>query len=199
MDKINHGQIKYGWILAILIMIAWGCKKTSEYHLMESRELATDVRYDSLFFGLYLGMPAKDFYNHCWELNKKGLIRQGASNTSVHYDLPDFKHPAGMDFYPRFYEDKIVEMPLIFIYDAWSPWNKNLSADSLILEVKDLMTEWYGEGFLEIKNPKDPNNRALVKVDGNRRISIYNLNDSKVQVDIVDLRLLKSLEKNLKK
>ena len=103
-----------------------------------------------------------------------------------------------MDFYPKFYEDKIIEMPVTFSYRAWSPWNKDLFADSLKFEVLDLMREWYGSGFLEIKNPKNPGSSAFVKVDGNRRISIYNLDDSKVQVDIVDLRLLKSLEKNQK-
>lgn len=183
------------WLLGIVIIIAVGCKKSSTYYEMEVRELAKDVRYDSLFFGLYLGMPAKDFYAHCWKLNKQGLFRQGASNTTVHYEIEDFKYPAGMDFYPRFHQDKIIEMPVFFAYNAWSPWNKNLYADSLKLEVLDLMVDWYGDGFLEISHPKQKNNKAYVKIDGNRRISIYNLDDSKVQVDIVDLRLLKSLEK----
>lgn len=191
--------MKYRWLIALAVLASGGCKKISEYHLMEARELASDVQNNSLFFGMYLGMPAKDFYSLCWELNKKGLIRQGASNTSVHYDIPDFKEPAGMDFYPRFHEDKIIEMPLIFTYEAWSPWNRSLFADSLKLEVLDLMQQWYGDGFLEVKNPRSLNGKSLVKVDGNRRVSIYNLNDSKVQVDIVDLRLLKSLEKTLKK
>lgn len=183
------------WLYSIAVILTISCKKSTEYYAMENRELARSERYDSLFFGLYLGMSSKDFYTHCWDLNKKGLIRQGASNTTAYYELPDFKHPAGMDFYPRFHEDKIIEMPVIFSYKAWSPWNKQLQADSLKSEVLDLMIRWYGDGFLEIKNPKDDRKTAYVKIDGNRRVSVYNLDDSKVQVDIVDLRLLKSLEK----
>jgi hypothetical protein len=144
-------------------------------------------------------MPANEFYQHCWDLNKTGLFRQGAANTSVHYQIPDFTHPASMDFYPRFYEDKIIEMPVIFTYDAWSPWNKNLHSNNLKLEVLNLMKKWFGDDFLEIKNPKQSNSSAHVKIEGNRRVSIYNLDDSKVQVDIVDLRLLKSLGKKLEK
>ena len=187
--------MKYFWLFSIAIILFSNCKKSSAYYEMEARELSGNERFDSLFFGLYLGMTSKEFYTHCWDLNKTGIIRQGASNTTVYYEIPDFNSPAGMDFYPRFHEDKIIEMPLTFSYKAWSPWNRRLYADSLKIEVLNLMEEWYGNGFLEIKNPKNPGSSAFVKIDGNRRISIYNLDDSKVQVDISDLRLLKSLEK----
>ena len=161
---------------------------------MEERELASGVRYDSLFFGFQLGMPADSFYASCWKLNKQGLIHEGASNTAVHYDLPNFKHPAGMDFYPGFHEGQIAEMPLLFAYDSWAPWNKDLTADSLKMEVLPLMEEWFGEGFLEIKNPKPSGSSAYVKVDGNRRISIYNKLDQAVKVDIVDLIIKNKLD-----
>ena len=188
--------MKYPGVISMIILLLFGCKRTSsQYYDMEARELSKEVRYDSLFFGFYLGMSSKDFYIHCWELNTKELIRQGASNTSVYYEIPDFKYPAGMDFYPRFHRDKIMEMPLVFSYTGWSPWNKNLYANHLKVEVLTLMQKWFGENFMEIKNPKRPDSNAYVKIDGNRRVSIYNLDDSKVQVDIVDLRLLKSLEK----
>lgn len=191
--------MKHALTIFISILIVAGCKKGSEYYEMEARELARDVRFDSIFFGIYLGMPADEFYQHCWELNKTGLFRQGASNTTVLYQISDFSHPASMNFYPRFYEDKIIEMPVIFTYDAWSPWNQNLNSDHLKQEVLNLMKMWFGDNFLEIRNPKQPDSTAYVKIEGNRRVSVYNLDESKVQVDIVDLRLLKSLEKNLEK
>lgn len=173
------------------------CARTTPYHEMEARELARDVRFDSLFFGLYLGMQSKDFYTHCWELNKQGLIRQGASNTSVYYGIDDFKYPAGMDFYPKFYEDKIIEMPIVFSYEAWAPWNRHLFADSLKAEVLGRMEEWYGPGFIEVESPSPLYGNAFVKIDGNRRISIYNKDDSEVNVDIVDLKKLKELEEKI--
>ena len=80
-----------------------GCTPKSKYERKLKHELAKGVRYDSLFLGLYLGMPEKDFYIHCWELNKKGLIRQGSNNTTVEYRMEDeLKYPGIMNFYPSF-------------------------------------------------------------------------------------------------
>ena len=101
-----------------------------------------------------------------------------------------------MDFYPAFYEDRIYEMPAVFTYDGWSPWVKGQHADSLKIEVLDLMEEWFGTGFIEIENPNYNVGNAFVKVDGNRRISIYNVDESKVYVDFVDLLVLKEVEKS---
>ena len=51
------------WLLPILIsgLILSGCSPKSRYDRMVKRELASGVRYDSLFMGLYFGMPEKDF------------------------------------------------------------------------------------------------------------------------------------------
>lgn len=166
---------------------------------MVKREQAKGVRYDSLFFGMRLGMQSQEFYSHCWDLNRQGLIMQGNSNTTVYYKVRDFKYPAGMDFYPTFYEDRIYEMPVTFTYDGWSPWIKGQRADSLKVEVLGLMEKWFGAGFIEIENPNLNGGNAYVKVDGNRRISIYNLDDTKVFVDFVDLPVLKEIKKSQKK
>ena len=182
--------------LMISIVSMWiltGCGNS--YYDMEARELAKNIRDDSLFFGLYLGMPSKEFYTQCWQLNKTGLIHQGSMNTTVYHKIKHFKYPAAMEFYPSFWEDKIFEMPLTFSYDGWAPWNKHLFADSLKLEVLHLMEEWFGKGFLEIKNPDPTGGNAFVKISGNKRISIYNFDDHQVKADIVDLPVLKALEK----
>jgi hypothetical protein len=183
-------------LLFVCISSFFSCNRRSEYHKMVIRELATGERYDTLFFDISLGMTSEDFYSHCWDLNREGLIRQGASNTTVYYQVKDFKYPAGMDFYPTFYEDRIYEMPAVFSYDGWAPWIKSQQADSLKIEVLDLMEEWFGTGFIEIENPNYNSGNAFVKVDGNRRISIYNVDESKVYVDFVDLLVLKEVEKS---
>jgi len=143
---------------------------------------------------MYLGMSSDDFYARCWKLNKQGLIMEGRGNTSVHYKIQDFDYPASMEFYPNFENGVISAMPVVFAYDSWSPWNKHLFADKLILEVLKLMEEWYGPGFFEIENPNPIGSNAWVKVDGNRRISVYYVDDSKVKVDFVDLLAIKTLE-----
>lgn len=183
-------------ILFLSSVFFFSCKQKSDYHRMVERELASGVRHDSLFLGLHLGMTSKDFYTYCWELNKQGLIRQGAANTSVYYQIKDFSYPAGMDFYPNFYKDKIVAMPIVFAYDSWAPWNRHLFAENLKKEVLALMEKWYGRGFLEIDNPDlvGLSGNAFVKVDGNRRISIYNVDDASVRVDIVDLLAQREME-----
>jgi hypothetical protein len=186
-------------LLLVCISSFFSCNRRSEYHKMVIRELAKGVRYDTLFFDISLGMTSEDFYSHCWDLNREGLIRQGASNTTVYYQVKDFKYPAGMDFYPAFYKDRIYEMPVVFSYDGWVPWNKSQQADSLKIEVLDLMEEWFGTGFIEIENPNYNGGNAFVKVDGNRRIFIYNVDESKVYVDFVDLLVLKEVEKSHRK
>jgi len=156
---------------------------------MLEREMSSGLRYDSLYYGFYFGMPAKDFYDHCWAMNKKGWFRQGATNNTVYAKITELKYPGNINFYPTFYENKIAGMPTTFAYEGWSPWNKKLSADSLKLDVLNLMEKWYGKGFIPIKNPNKfgTTTDAYVKIDGNRRISIYNTNDISVMVDFIDL------------
>lgn len=187
--------LKISGFTLLLITLLFSCQQSSEYHKMVERELASGIRQDSLFLGIYLGMSSKDFYTHCWNLNKTGIIREGTGNTSVNYPIKEFKAPASMDFYPGFYDAKIIEMPVVFTYDGWAPWNKHLSAEPLKAEVLKLMEKWYGTGFLEIENPHSYGGNAFVKVDGNRRISIYNMDDSKVRVDFVDLLMKEKLDK----
>ncbi len=180
--------------LSLAMLGSCGSTTSSEYKKMEEKELASGVREDSLFLGIYLGMTSQDFYDHCWKLNKQGVIMEGTGNTTVHYDIEEFKYPASMEFYPAFDQGLISAMPISFTYDAWSPWNKHLFSDKLIVEVLDLMKQWYGDGFIEIPNPNPIGSNAWVKVDGNRRISVYYVDDTKVKVDIVDLIAMKESE-----
>ena len=175
-----------GIIIGILGLIACGGTK-SEYQQLADKELASGARYDSLFLGLHFGMSSEAFYKHCWELNKKGYIMEGPQNATARQKIEVFENEAFMDFYPSFHEDKIWSMPVTFQYAAWSPWNKHLWSDKLIEEVKDLMDQWYGPGYIEVKNPGSQGSNAYIKVNGNRRISIYYAEEAKVHVDFVDL------------
>lgn len=173
-------------LLILVVGLTTSCQQKSEYQKLLERELATGERHDSLFLGLYLGMSSKDFYTTCWELNRQGVVRQGLGNASVVYRLGNkLPYSAIMDFYPAFYEDKIVEMPLVFRYDAWSPWNRRLWSDSLQLDVLHLMEDWYGEGFIRSEHPEK--GIAYVKVDGNRRIVIVTPDDQMVRVLFTDM------------
>lgn len=189
------------YLTLVVGLIIQGCGEKAKYERMVERELEKGIRKDSLFLGISLGMSKKDFYAHCWGLNKKGLLHNGAKNTTVLYELKDLKYPANMNFYPGFYKDKISTMPVLINYVAWAPWNKKLFADSLQLDVVNLFEKWYGDGFMAIKDSEDPDRVAYLKVDGNRQIAIYKSSDSEVAVMFTDLLVekeLKAKNKNVK-
>ena len=180
------------WLLLLLISISIisGCSPRAKYERRLKQELASGVRYDSLFLGLYFGMPEKDFYTHCWQLNQKGLIRQGESNTTVLYKTKDeLKYPGTMNFYPKFMQGKICEMPVQFTYMGWAPWNKKLSSDNLELDVLEWYRKVYGDGFIEVKHLS--RGTAYVKIDGNRRITIFKQDDLHVWAVFTDMLVKK--------
>ncbi|GAA0543747.1 hypothetical protein GCM10009415_27340 [Chitinophaga japonensis] len=164
------------------------------YKSLMKREVASGVHADSLFFGIHFGMTSKQFFAHCWEMNKKGLFTDGQSNTAVLYRLNnhELKHPASLNFYPSFTHNKISGMRATFEYDGWAPWNKHLWADSLLPDVLALYKKWYSTGnpFLTISDKE--RGTIYVKVDGNRRIIIGRYDDMLVKVDYTDLLTAKT-------
>ena len=142
-------------------------------------------------------MGKKDFYTHCWEMNKKGFIRQGPNNLSVQYaiDSGELRHSGFMHFYPEFEENKISMMPMQFTYEAFTPTDSTYYSSSLLLDVKNMLERWYGgNDFIYLEN--EQGNKSLwVKVDGNRRIRIFKKGIRIVAADIMDLRKIKSDEK----
>ena len=166
-------------ILLLAVVFLFGCSTKTKYDRKLKQELASGVRNDSLFMGIYLGMGQKEFYTQCWKLNQKGILKQGYRNMTVEYKLKDeLKYTATMDFYPEFAQSKIFEMPVRFFYNGWAPWNKKLCADSLQLQIVKWYEKLYGNGFMEVKHPT--RGSAFVKLDGNRRISIFKENETYV-------------------
>jgi hypothetical protein len=185
-------KTRIDWILMILIsgIIISGCSPRAKYERRLKHELASGVRYDSLFLGLYFGMPEKVFYLHCWNLNQKGMIKQSESNTTAEFELKsELKHEAIMDFYPRFDQGKISEMPVTFKYKGWAPWNKTLSSDNLQLDVLKWYEKVYGNGFIKVKHPL--HGMAFVKIDGNRRITIFKQDELHVWAVFADMSVKK--------
>lgn len=170
-------------VIAIVLLAAASCK--SDYEKMVDRELGSGIRQDSIFFGLYLGMSIPDFYKHCFELNRKGLVTNGPENNTVLYSFYNYQYPLDMNFYPAFENDRIWKMGIVFNYQGWAPWNKILYSDKLVVDVLDILEKWYGGGFL---NLKAPNGKPVwVKVTGNRQILVTLQNERNVRVEITDL------------
>lgn len=180
-----------------VLLLLFGCKQQSDYARAVETNIASGERNDSLFLQLRLRMTAKDFYATCWELNKQGLIRQGPGNKSVQYKLTEeFEYPVFMRFYPEFTEDgKIWKMPVDFLHEAWAPWNKQLSADSLLPKVVNLFETWYASEFTK-EVDRETGQTVYYSIDGNRQTLIFKRDSSRVSADISDILLVNPLEKN---
>ena len=168
--------MKSNYIFLAICVIAFlslaNCSEKAKYKRMVKAGIESGERHDTLFLGLWLGMSSEEFYKKCWDLNKEGLVKQGEGNTSVLYKMKDeLKTTVKVNFYPEFYNDKIYQMPVTFQYEGWSPWNKEFSGDTLHRDLLSVFERWYGKGFMEVE--KDMKGKAYVKIDGNRRISLY--------------------------
>jgi len=171
-------------LMAALVVTC--CTPRSKYERRLRQELNSGVRNDSLFMGIYLGMTDRDFYTHCWELNRQGLVRQGSGNMTVEYMMrEELEYPAKMDFYPKFADGKIVEMPVRYAYTGWAPWNNRLSSDSLQVEILDWYRNIYGDGFIVVQHPE--RGSAYTKIDGNRRITVFKQNELYVWAVFTDM------------
>ncbi|MEZ5071625.1 MAG: hypothetical protein R2751_11820 [Bacteroidales bacterium] len=141
-------------ILFLSLAVLAACSPGARYDRMLKRELASGVRQDSLFMGLYLGMTDKDFYTRCWKLNKEGLVKQGTNNTSVEYQtLDELSHPATMNFYPRFCDGKITTMPVRFIYNGWAPKEQGTSGGATEPGCAAVVQISVQGRFLEVEHP----------------------------------------------
>lgn len=164
-------------------MICLACDNRTPYEKILQRELDSGIRQDTLFLGYYLGMPKQEFFDHSWELNQQKIVR---GDSHVRYQLEGYSNDATMIFYPDFKDDRISRMPVEIQFDAWAIWNRELYSDSLIVEVLNSFEEIYGSGFIQTIHP-EAGKEAWIKIDGNRRISVYRHDDRKVRVEFLDL------------
>lgn len=199
MFKYSHISIKnlLESIVCTVLLAFSSCSQETTYEQVLEKELSRNVRYDSLFFGLKLGMTRSEFYNRCWELNAQGIFYQGSRNTTVLYKLMDLGSEIDMDFYPNFQNDSIVEMPVYMKYAGWAPWNKEMFGDSLQLDLIPLFEDWYGEGFFPITLAD--NSKGYVKIDGNRRILLTVQDDISVKALFSDMTKIKDDPEGRKK
>lgn len=173
-----------------LSILCIGCTQ-SEYRSLVENEKAKGVRMDSIMLGINLGDSQQLFYDKCSKLNAAKLVGVGG-NASVQYLFIDSlvhdpPEKLNMFFYPRFDEKStIVEMKAEISYLGWSPWNVKYSSDSLVVKTVLLLEKWYGgNSFISVKTQEGK--LISVKVDGNRRIIVDELNEQAVLVKIQNL------------
>ncbi|MEO5562839.1 MAG: hypothetical protein ABIR18_05370 [Chitinophagaceae bacterium] len=184
-------------LLFLLVSLA-SCQQSGkeQYSALVKKELDSKKKVNDVFFGISLGMKNKDFFTHCWTMNKQGIFSDGSGGggTSVLYKLDknELKYPAKMTFFPDFTDDKISNVWARFEYTGWMPWKKELGSDSLLPHVIELHKKWYPDGnsFITVHDEKK-GTTAYIKVDGNRRILIRRYDDVDVKVDYTDLAVEK--------
>ncbi len=183
-------------LVVFFLIMQVSCGK-SEYTKLVDSEMAKNIVNDSLIFGMKFGQTRKLFFDQCWKLNNEKVINQSTSNKFVEYKLPmkeaDTKEsPITMLFYGIFNKKKIMTgMDMKFHYDGWSLWNKSLQSDKLVPIVKDSLKSWFPGNDFIIVPAKKMKGEIHVKVDGNRRIIVEPIADTRtVDVRIDDLRYM---------
>lgn len=184
-NQCLHSNI-YIFLCFSLFLIS--CQQKSEYERRLETELSKDTRVDSLFLGYSFGMTSNEFFKYSWDLNNRGVI---TGQTKVNYKVDDLKNPATMDFFPEFKNGKIYKMPAQIQYDGWAPWNRNLFADSLMLDVVDLYEEKYDGEFFKAIHP-ETQKEAFINIQGNRRISIFKNDDRIITIEFLDLSAIEN-------
>lgn len=181
--------IKYPISLFVSVSLLNSCVQ-SDYTKLVKSELAKGIRKDSILLGIAFGDTQEKFRNKCFELNRKHLATEGPGFWVQYFFTDSSFHRVptkiSLLFNPLFdRKDVLSGIDLKFGYVGWAPWNRNLQSDSLKIKVKELLTHWYkGNKFV---TARVSGNEIPVKVDGNRRILIYEDAPQYVIVKIQDI------------
>jgi len=178
------------WIFlptAIYLLTVFGCSQEDKLERTIRRELASGVRNDSLFLGLKFGIELQEFYDHCRELNRQGLVTEGPKNMSVEYLFKDsLDNTIAFNFYAQRNDDDgpIHQYNTTFYYYAWV-LNRHLQSDYLVEMLSPILMDWYGgnKPFTQIKDGK----KHIYKIDGNRMIDMFIFDESTVLAIYSDL------------
>lgn len=182
----------------ILLVFATGvvcfisCNKKQSYKDIVAFEMDRGVKYDSLFNGLYFGMPMDDFYQHSFVMNQKGIFFQNNFNVEVIIYYDDvFSSPVDFVFFPEGSNHTIQKIKGTYVFRKWSPFTKQYNSGTLLEEVKEKLQEFYGgREFIKIKHPQKHWPYAYAKIDGNRKIILSRtFDDQKVEVYFENLEM----------
>lgn len=141
---------------------------------------------DNLEKGVYFGMEKEDFFTHCWDMNQAGETHHGTIGNMVMYmDSTNYSPKVVINFYPKFNEGKISEMPMIFYYHAWAPWNASeLPQDSLQMQIVRYFENKYEVSFDKLESR--PGFDIYYKAIGPLKVRVYKDQDKmKVNADIM--------------
>ena len=161
----------------LLVLFLSNCQTPErEYKRLEKKELAKEQRQDSLFLGIHFGMSNQEFRDYCYAMNLNGIFKQGGLKNLIWVEckLPNqLDYPGAINFYPEFTHDTITGMNAAIYYEDATFRDGVFESDSLLLDVLELANDWYGGKYFKIKSPFFYKDDVYVKINANRRITIY--------------------------
>ena len=192
MKKLNFLNLNRIFFTIIILILIVGCQKKSEYSTILTRELEKKNEFNDLIFDMKIGQSRQDYFDICYQLNKQKKIISGERSLNPELIL---KSKNGltkgsnikMSFNGIFNEKKTMRgFEMRFYFTGWSNWNKDLSSENLLFQLKDTLRKWFpGNDFFKVNF--ENNLSAEVKIDGNRRILAYKVNSKDVAVRIEDM------------
>ena len=192
MKKQNFLNLNRIFFTIIIFSLIVGCQRKSEYSAILTRELEKENEFNDLIFDMKIGQSRQDYFDICYQLNKQKKIISGERSLNPELIL---KSKNGltkgsnikMSFNGIFNEKKTMRgFEMRFYFTGWSNWNKDLSSENLLAQLKDTLKRWFpGNDFFKVNF--ENNLSAEVKIDGNRRILAYKVNSKDVAVRIEDM------------
>ncbi len=138
------------------------------------KESGKKEQVDSVFFGVYLKMTATAFYDHCNRMFKEGIFNGGYDYQVTVQLTEPFKRPVVLKFYPSFEKPFISKVLCNFSYVGADVFKKADRNAVLIKELVPVMMTWYGGNqFIEMPSGNPLKGPKYVKVDANRKITVY--------------------------
>ena len=192
MKKLNFLNLNRIFFTIIIFILIFGCQRKSEYSIILTRELEKKNQFNDLIFDMKIGQSRQDYFDICYQLNKQKKIISGERSLNPELILKSKNGSTKgsnikMSFNGIFNEKKTMRgFEMRFYFTGWSNWNKDLSSENLLFQLKDTLRKWFpGNDFFKVNF--ENNLSAEVKIDGNRRILAYKVNSKDVAVRIEDM------------
>lgn len=168
-------SILFKSVLIVVIFFS-SCVQKKNYEEVVKDELARGIRYDSIVYGVRLGMTYDEFFSYCFDKNIEGVFKPNNSGTSVKTVIEEgYNSPVVLEFYPQSNQNNGV----ITIYNAtlkykeFSHYNKNYSIENLLNETIRAFEKGYkGNDFFTIPHENKLLKYNYIKIDGNRKITV---------------------------
>ena len=163
------------WASRGLVLTIASCEPS--YEELVQAELSRGYRYDSVVYGVRLGMNYEAFTRYCFEQNQRGVFKPNATGNAVQVTWAEgFGFPVQFEFFPAEVTDKFAP---IHAYQAsvryrdYSLYNPDMALEHLLSETLAYFERGYGgRDFLRVPHDDPWINYRYVKVDGNRQITV---------------------------